>query len=301
MKSFIQKLAKIHPVPPESSPKDPSPLSPQPNSSNSGQRSPSPQLVKKLSLQTQSFSPRPILKNQRKSYVNSKQKSLHSDSERESMIGVTEKQDTQRRKTYKITKVVPENKSRRESEEMDPNLKKALKRKEKMAELNNFEVKFNETKLADKIRKRSIRRSNTFFINEENNRARLRNISVLQKLQRPSDGVLLDKEKKEETIEDPFFHDDNQLHKDRNLSNVNGVNFSEGVISNITVNNTNKSIQKIVPSNLNLNLVSSSKKGRTRKQRTNYRLRFDEKYSKIKYIIFPDDPFRAKWDLVILV
>ena len=298
MKSFLQKLAKIHPAPPLSPPKDPPPQSPQ---LNSGQLSSSPPLSKKLSLQSQSFSPRPILKNQRKSYVNSKQKSLHSDSERESMIGITEKQDTQRRKTYKISKVVPENKSRRESEEMDPALKKVIKRKEKMAELNNFEVKFNETKLADKIRKRSMRRSNTFFINEENNKTRLRNISALQKLQRPSDGILLDKEKKEETMEDPFFHDDNQLNKDRNLSNVNGVNFSEGVISNITGNATIKSNQKVVPSNLNLNLVSSSKKGRTRKQRTNYRLRFDEKYSKIKYIIFPDDPFRTKWDLVILL
>ena len=83
MKSFILKLTKIHPAPAETSPKDPTP---QPNSAH---LSPSPKLTKKLSLQTQSFSPRPILKNQRKSYVASKPKSLRSDSERESMIKVT--------------------------------------------------------------------------------------------------------------------------------------------------------------------------------------------------------------------
>ena len=39
---------------------------------------------------------------------------------------------------------------------------------------------------------------------------------------------------------------------------------------------------------------------RTRKQRVNYRSRFDEKYKDTKFIIFPDDPFRTRWDLLIL-
>jgi len=114
---------------------------------------------------------------------------------------------------------------------------------------------------------------------------------------------------KEENIEDPFFRQEKNEKiesKGGDLGLSNNVNFMDGLesvvhtITNINNNNNNPNTNNKTHTN-NLNLVSVSKKGRTRKQRTNYRLRFDEKYMHLKYIIFPDDPFRSKWDLMILM
>lgn len=299
MRSFLNRLTKVHPTPEEpSSSNSNQEHTPALNSAHLPQRLPA--LSKQFSLQTQSFSPRPILKQSRKSYRNSKHKSLRSDSERESF---SEKDDVQRRKTMKSSRVYPEA-SKRPSEELDPSIRRSQKKKEKLAELNSFEVKFNGAKLADKIRKRSMKRSNTLIITADQHSKRIFHHHSPNILQRPSDGVLIHRPESEK-IDFPFFHD----QKTFNEPGVSSVNFMDGVDQphNLTKAHPSKDHNEAGASTnhhnrdqTNPQLISNPKKGRTRKQRTNYRLRFDEKYKNLKYIIFPDDPFRTKWDLLIL-
>lgn len=273
MKGFFSKLTKIHPSP---SIPDQSRKNSDGNVPNSLQLSPSMIFSKKRTLQTQSFSPRPILK--KKSVSGQKRPSLHSEDDENILINSESNnhETIPRRKTKKLSKIYPD--SKRSSEETDFAMKKTLKKREKLAELKKFDEKFDQNKLAEKAKKFSLKRSNTMVYKEEKNKKNS-SVSFQNSLQRPSEGNLPSPNRfKEENLDDNFFKD---IHDENRLSpSYNNVDFSE---EGVKVDN-----------------FKIHKKITLRKQRVNYRLRFDEKYKKIKFIIFPDDPFRTKWDLIVL-
>lgn len=301
MKNFFIKLSKVHPVPHETSP-NPTPQSPNILNSPGGTDSArSPQLQKKLSLQTQSFSPRPILK--RKSVANPpKRSSLRSQSiERDMNITtnlnnnsvVGHESPLRRKTTHRWTKVYPEDSHSKsvDREELDPAARKLLKKKEKLAELKRFEQKFDENKLAEKARG-FLKRSNTFFAEDKKKTHKSQSFrygagSFVQRSSENNGNTLL-KPKGSES-EDAFFREERAESK--GIPSYNRIDFMEDGKS---LNDKSERLQRS-------SAISMTKKTKMRKQRVNYRLRYDDKYKNLRFIIFPDDPFRMKWDLIILL
>lgn len=283
MKNFFLKLSKVVPVNNETlQSQTPNPVSPSLISSESPD-SRTPKLQKKFSLQTQSFSPRPILK--RKSYASNKRRSLRShDGEGETNSAEVKDQPI-RRKTGKIHPSPGTISKSVEREEPDPAARKLIKKKEKLAELKKFEEKFDGNKLLEKA-KGILKRSNTMLSAESPTIGRGKNsIRYGSFLQRNNESVSVIKiHKADEQKNDPLFFGATEDNK-KIESNNNFDFMDDGKKSSYPASS----------------VIAFDKKSKMRKQRVNYRLRYDDKYKHLKFIIFPDDPFRLKWDLIILL
>ena len=288
MKNFFLKLQKVKPIPSSLISDNESPML---QSARLAELSPNrapetpKKLSKKFSLQSQSFSPRPILK--RKSAANINRITFKSESNK-IFPEPTEPYENLKRKTLNLNKIYPETPKNEASmdENQSPTVRKALKRKEKLAELNKFEQKYDGIKLREKARKFSLKRSNTTLLSNEE-RTRKASESSPKILKKASDIALLYSNHEQSVTEilggkkeDPLFVG-RKKKEDSEIPINNNVNFME------TGGNPR-------------NEIAYHRTMRTRKQRVNYRSRFDEKYKDTKFIIFPDDPFRTRWDLLIL-